>query len=165
MAGVYFMQGQDFQEIYGKNAFFFGGEYTIRFPVREQHGADIALSLRQLRKSGKTSYTGEATRLRLTTLAFSLRYSLESGDFTFFLGPGLDYVMYRERYAETFPVSAVQGSALGLHATSGVYYRFLEAVSLKAYFKYSSVETETAGFRVNLGGTEWVLGVVYRFEF
>jgi opacity protein-like surface antigen len=165
LAGFFFMQDETLQEIYGKSAFFFGGEYTLRFPVKEQHGFDVAAGLRQLKKSGKTSSTEEDTHVRLTSLSLSLRYSLEYEKFTFFVGPGFDYVMYKENYAETFSINAVDGSATGYHITGGGYYNVLPSLAVKAYFKYCAADTEPDGFRVNLGGTEWGLGLVYRFEF
>jgi hypothetical protein len=165
LAGFFFVQDETFQEMYGKSVFFFGGEYTLRFPVKERHGVDVAVDLRQLKKSGRTSYTEEEAHVRLTSLSLSLRYSLEYDRFTFFVGPGFDYVMYKENYAETFPIKSVDGSAAGYHITGGGYYNVLPSLAVKAYFKYCAADTEPDGFRVNLGGTEWGLGLVYRFEF
>jgi len=165
LTGFYFMQDEVFQEIYGKSALFFGGEYTLRFPVTKQHGLDVAVGFRQLKKSGETSYTKEATQLRLTNLSLALRYSLDYGHFTFFLGPGFDYVTYKETYTETFPINSVEGDDTGFHIAGGGYCNFLPSISIKAYFRYCAVATEPEGFRVNLGGTEWGLGLVYRFEF
>jgi len=165
MGGFYFLQDQVFQDLYGKGAPFFGGEMTLRFPIREPHGMDIAAGGRTLTKKGLTSYTEEALRLRLTDLSLSLRYSYDTGRFALFLGPGIEYVTYRETYAESFPIDSTQGSQTGLHLTGGGYVHLTSALSLKAYLKYCRVETEKSGFRINLGGTEWGVGILYRFYF
>ena len=165
MGGFYFLQDQVFQDLYGKGAPFFGGEMTLRFPIREPHGMDIAAGGRTLTKKGLTSYTEEALRLRLTDLSLSLRYSYDTGRFALFLGPGIEYVTYRETYAESFPIDSTQGSQTGLHLTGGGYVHLTSALSLKAYIKYCRVETDKPGFRINLGGTEWGVGILYRFYF
>jgi hypothetical protein len=163
LGGFFFPRDEIFQEIYGNSVPFFGPEMTFRFPIRDPHGLDVAVGGRFLRASGKTSYTDEESKLRLTSLSFSMRYSFETGKFALFVGPGMDYVWFKETYAETFPVDSVQGSEAGFHFTIGGYYHLSPALSLKGYFKYCLVETEKPGFQVNLGGTEWGFGFIYRF--
>jgi len=165
LGGFYFLQDQVFQELYGKSAPFFGAEMTLRFPIREPHGMDIAAGGRTLTKKGLTSYTEEDLSLRLTNLSLSLRYSYDTGRFALFLGPGIEYVTYKETYAETFPIDSTNGSQTGLHLTAGGYVHVTSGLSLKGYFKYCRIETDKPGFRINLGGTEWGLGILYRFYF
>lgn len=165
LGGVYFLQDQVFQELYGKSAPFIGAEMTLRFPIREPHGMDIAAGGRMLTKKGLTSYTEEDIRLRLTDLFLSLRYSYDTGRFALFLGPGIEYITYRETYAETFPIDSTQGSQTGLHLTGGGYLHLTSSLSLKGYCKYCLIATDKPGFRINLGGTEWGVGILYRFYF
>ena len=163
LGGFCFLQDQVFRELYGKGAPFLGAEITLRFPIREPHGLDIAAGGRTLTKKGLTSYMEEDLKLRLTDLFLSLRYSYDTGRFALFLGPGIEYVTYRETYVETFPIDSAQGSQTGLHLTGGGYVHLTSGLSLKGYFKYCRVETDRPGFRINLGGTEWGLGILYRF--
>jgi len=163
LGGFCFLQDQVFRELYGKGAPFLGAEMTLRFPIREPHGLDIAAGGRTLTKKGLTSYTEEDLNLRLTDLFLSLRYSYDTGRFALFLGPGIEYVTYRETYVETFPIDSAQGSQTGFHLTGGGYIHLTSGLSLKGYFKYCRVETDRPGFRINLGGTEWGLGILYRF--
>jgi opacity protein-like surface antigen len=165
LGGICSLQDQVFQELYGKSAPFFGAEMTLRFPIREPHGMDIAAGGRTLTKKGLTSYTKEDLSLRLTDLSLSLRYSYDTGRFAIFLGPGIEYVTYKETYAETFPIDSTNGSHTGLHLTGGAYVHLTSGLSLKGYFKYCRVETDKLGFRINLGGTEWGVGILYRFYF
>lgn len=163
LGGFFFAQDEVFREMYGNSVPYFGPEMTFRFPIRDPHGLDVAVGGRLLRASGKTSYTGEEANLRLTSLSFSMRYSFETGRFALFLGPGMDYVRYKETYAETFPIDLVEGNEAGFHLTGGGYYHLSPALSLKGYFKYCMAETESQNFRVNLGGMEWGVGFIYRF--
>jgi hypothetical protein len=165
MGGVYFVQDRVFRDLYGEGSPFLGAEVTLRFPIREPHGMDIAAGGRTLRDKGLTSYTEEDISLRLTNLSLSLRYSYDTGRFALFLGPGIEYVMYKETYAETFPIDSVKASQTGIHLTGGGYVHLTSGLSLKGYFKYCRVETDRPGFRVNLGGTEWGAGILYRFYF
>jgi hypothetical protein len=165
LGGYYFLQDEVFQELYGKGAPFFGAEMTLRFPIRDPHGLDIAAGARTLSKKGVTSYTDEDLKLRLTDYSVSLRYSYDTGRFALFLGPGLEYVSYKETYAETFPLDSSTGGQAGLHISGGGYIHLTYGLSLKGYVKYCLVESEKAGFRVNLGGTEWGVGILYRFYF
>lgn len=163
LGGIFFMQDENFQAIYGKSVPLFGGEFTYRFPFQDEHGIDISLGAGMLFGKGVTSYTEEETSLRLTDFSFSLCYSYAAERIAFFLGPGMDYLHYKETYAETFPVEYVDGSDTGFHITGGMKVHFSPSLSLKVAFKYRAAETSAPGFRVNLGGTEWNLGIVYRF--
>ncbi len=161
--GFFFSKDEVFRQIYGDSLPVFGPHLTFRFPILDPHGLDFLLGGRFLQAKGKTSYTREETKLRIESLSFSVRYSFETGKFALFLGPGMDYVMYKETYAETFPVDSVEGSEAGFHITSGGYYHLSPSLSLKGYFKYGLAKTDAPGFQVNLGGTEWGVALVYRF--
>lgn len=163
LGGFYFLNDRTFQELYGKGAPFFGGEMTLRFPIRDPHGLDAAAGARILRKKGQTTYTEESLSLRLTDFWLSLRYSYDTGRFVLFLGPGLEYVLYQETYDPAFPVDSSTGSQVGMHLTGGAYVHLTSGLSLKGYMKYCLVKTEKHGFDVNLGGTEWGAGILYRF--
>ncbi|MGB7295121.1 MAG: outer membrane beta-barrel protein [Candidatus Aminicenantales bacterium] len=163
LGGFYFLQDQVFQDLYGKGAPFFGAETTLRFPIRDPHGLDIAAGARILSKKGQTSYTEESLSLRLAGYWLSFRYSYDTGRFALFLGPGMEYVLYKETYDPAFPIDSSTGSQAGLHITGGAYVHLTSGLSLKGYMKYGLVKTEKSGFRVNLGGTEWGVGILYRF--
>ena len=163
--GAFFAQDVDLQQLYGKSLPFFGVEATLRLPISEPHGLDLAVGGRQLKADGKTTYTQEATSLRLTNLSVAIRYSYDSGRFAVVLGPGIDYIKYEETYAETFPVPSANGKAVGFNIQGTVYFHLTAGLSIKGYGKYCGASTENPGFRVNLGGAEWGAGVLYRFHF
>jgi opacity protein-like surface antigen len=163
--GAFFGQDVELQELYGKSIPFFGPEATLRLPIRDPHGLDLAVGGRWLKADGQTSYTKEETRLSLTNLSVAVRYSYDTGRFAIIFGPGVDYVMYKETYAETFPVPSVSGTSIGFNVQGVVLLHLTSGLSVKGYGKYCGVSTENPGFRVNLGGAEWGAGVLYRFHF
>jgi hypothetical protein len=163
--GAFFAQDVDLQEIYGESLPFLGAELTMRLPVNEPHGLDLAVGGRQLKADGMTTYTQEETSLRLTSLSVAIRYSYDSGRFAVVIGPGMDYIKYEETYAETFPVPSVSGNTVGFNIGATVYFHLTGSLSIKGYGKYCGASTENPGYRVNLGGAEWGAGVLYRFHF
>jgi hypothetical protein len=163
--GAFFPQDVNFQQLYGKILPDYGAEISLRLPISDPHGLDLAVGGRMLSADGKTTYTQESTSLRLTSVTVAIRYSYDTGRFAILLGPGMDYVMYKESYAATFPVSSVSGNTVGFNIQGAVYLHMTSALSLKGYVKYCAVATENPGFRVNLGGVEWGAGLLYRFHF
>lgn len=163
LGGYSFLQDEVFQELYGKGAPFLGTEMTLRFPIRDPHGLDVAAGARVLNKKGQTSFTEESLRLRLTNFWLSLRYSYDTGRYALFIGPGVEFVLYKETYDPAFPIDSSTGSQAGFHFTGGAYIHLTPGLSVKGYMKYGLIKTEKPGFRVNLGGTEWGAGILYRF--
>jgi len=163
--GAFFPQDVDLQDIYGKSLPFFGAELTLRLPIQEPHGLDLAVGGRQLKADGQTTYTEDETSLRLTNLSVAIRYSYDSGRFAIVIGPGMDYIQYKETYAEGFPVDSIKGNTVGFHVGATAYFHLTGSLSIKAYGKYCGASTENPGFRVNLGGAEWGGGLLYRFHF
>ncbi len=164
-AGAFFGQDVDLQALYGKSFPFFGPEVTLRLPIRDPNGLDLAVGGRFLKADGKTSYTEEATSLSLNSLTVAVRYSYDTGRFAVAIGPGMDYVMYKETYATTFPVPSVSGSLVGFNIQGAVFYHLTSGLSLKGFGKYCGASTENPGYRVNVGGVEWGAGLLYRFHF
>lgn len=163
--GAFFGQDVELQDLYGKSLPFLGPEMTLRLPLSDPHGLDLAVGGRLIRVDGKTTYMQEATRLRLTNLSVAIRYSYDNGRFAVVLGPGMDYMLYKETYAKTFPVPSVSGNLVGFNIQGAVYLHLTSGLTLKGYGKYCSASTEKPGFRVNLGGAEWGGGLLYRFHF
>ena len=80
-----------------------------------------------------------------------------------FFGPGIDYILYKEKYPETFPVESMNGSTFGFHVQGGSYFHLSSSLSAILYIKYNIAKAVKEEVKVNLGGTEWALGLVYYF--
>ena len=163
VGGAYAIQDSVFREIYGETSFFLGGDLSLDLPLVGLP-TDVFFNFKYLEDKGKASYTEEEIKLRIISYTFALRYIVNLNRFRLFLGPGVDFLTYRERYPETFPVGSVDGSTVGFHLQAGTYIDLASSLSLKLFFKYNWAETEEGFGRVNLGGTELGIGVIYRFH-
>ena len=160
VTGFYFMQDEAFQEIYGKSTFVFGGESSIKLPLKF---LDVWIGFKQMQDSGKTTFMEEDISLRMIDISFSLRCLINLENFTPFLGPGVDYVYYKESYSGDFPLASISDSDFGFHIQGGSYFHLSNFLSTKLYFKYNMINTTIEDLKVNLGGTEWGLGLVFCF--
>lgn len=163
MGGFYFMQDEVFQESYGKSALFLGAEIPFSLPLKSFKNLEGTFIFRYLNDKGKTSLTEEEIKLNLVFFSFSLRYVMSINKFMPFFGPGIDYILYKEKYPETFPVESMNGSTFGFHVQGGSYFHLSSSLSAILYFKYNIAKTVKEEVKVNLGGTEWALGLVYYF--
>ncbi|UCC38936.1 MAG: AMIN domain-containing protein [Candidatus Aminicenantes bacterium] len=160
VTGLYFMQDEAFQETYGKSTFIFGGESSFTLPLKF---LDVWISFKHMQDSGKTTFLEEDISLRMTDISLSLRYLIDLENITPFLGPGVDYIYYKESYSGEFPLASISDSEVGFHVQGGTYYHFSGFLSAKLYFKYNMIKTTIEDLTVNLGGTEWGLGLIFRF--
>jgi hypothetical protein len=163
LSGLYFMQDEVFQESYGKSALFLGAEIPFRLPLKSFKNLVGVFNFRSMNDKGNTSLTEEEIKLNLIFFSLSLRYVMNFNKFRPFLGPGIDYILYKEKYPETFPVESMNGSTFGFHLQGGSYYHFSSSLSAIIYFKYNMAEALEEEVKVNLGGTEWGVGLVYYF--
>jgi len=80
-----------------------------------------------------------------------------------FIGPGIDYIVYKETYPEDFPFESLEGSTVGFHIYAGTYYDFTPSLAAKIGLKYNIANTTKNDIEINLGGVEWTVGLVFRF--
>ena len=163
LSGLYFMQDEVFQEAYGKSALFLGAEIPFHLFPKSLKNMSGAFNFRYLNDKGKTSLTEEEIKLNLIYFSFTLRYTIDSNKFLPFFGLGMDYVLYKENYPETIPVESMSGSTLGFHAQVGSYYRLSSFLSALVYLKYNIAKAVEEDVKVNLGGAEWGMGLIYYF--
>jgi len=98
LSGLYFMQDEVFQEAYGKSALFLGAEIPFHLFPKSLKNMSGAFNFRYLNDKGKTSLTEEEIKLNLIFFSLSLRYVMNFNKFRPFLGPGIDYILYKEKY-------------------------------------------------------------------
>lgn len=162
--GVYFMQDEVFKEVYGDSAWVFYGEYSYRLPFLLKRHIEAGIEYRFLSDRGKLTVTKEPVDLVISDVAFSLRYLFDLKRFIPFVGPGLDYVMYKEKYPPTFPVSSTKGSVLGFSFQGGCYYDFSTSLGAKVCVKYSQAQAEEGLVKADIGGIGIKAGLVFRFD-
>lgn len=162
-AGI-FRPGQDaFRQVYEKPA----------WPVELQLGWEVTPRLflfgaaRYLRASGNTiplpSVHPEETyvlRLEVLALRLGLNYRLGRGRIVPFLGAGIQYAFFREKWQD-LPIEA-QGRKAGFFAQAGGRCRLSRSLHLLAQLDYSSIPAGAgSGYTesLNLGGPSLMLGL------
>lgn len=161
-SGLYFIQDDNFQELYGKNVTYFRGEYSSVLPIPVEY-LDLWIGISYFQKSGQTSLTEEDLKFSLWTFSYALRYLKKVSSFTPFLGSGVDFIVYKEIYPEDFIISSSFGKDLGFHVQAGVYIHFLSSLSAKLHVKYNLAKTTLNDVEVDLGGIECGIGLIYHF--
>ncbi len=162
--GAYFMQDEVFKEVYGDSAWVFYGEYSYRLPFLLNRHIEIGVEYRFLSDKGKLTVTKEEVDLAISDFTLSLRYLFDLKRFIIFIGPGLDYIIYKEKYPPTFPVSSTKGSVLGFSFQGGCYYDFSSSLGAKVCVKYSHAQAEEGSVKADLGGIGIKAGLVFRFN-
>lgn len=162
-SGFLTLQEGAFRDAYGEGGVFFKGEYSFYLPIKIE-SFDIWTGVTFFQKNGQTTLTEDELKLRITTFSLAFRYLKKLSRFTPFIGVGIDYIVYKETYPEDFIVASVGGSDLGFHAQAGTYIDVLTSLSLKVHIKYNLAETTEDLVTVNLGGMEYGIGLVFRFN-
>ena len=162
--GYYFLRDIDFQDAYGNGGSFFRGEVAFLLPFNI-NSLDIWASAGYFQKSGQTTVTEEEIKLTFTSLSLAVRYLRNISRFTPFVGTGIDYMFFKETYPTDFPIASTSGSDLGFHFQAGSYIDILSFLSAKIQIRYILAKTMANEVEADLGGVEYSIGLVYRFNF
>ncbi|MFO7980631.1 MAG: outer membrane beta-barrel protein [Candidatus Aminicenantes bacterium] len=163
--GTYFMQDDVFKQVYGDSAWIFCGEYSYRLPFLLRKHLEIGVEYRFLYDKGKLTVTKESVDLMISDVNLSLRYLFDLNKFILFLGPGVDYLKYKEKYPPNFPVSSVKGSVLGFSFQGGCYFDFSSSLGIKLSTQYTYAQADEGVVKADIGGIGIKAGLVYRFDF
>lgn len=163
--GTYFMNDDVFKQVYKDSAWIFCGEYSYRLPFLLKEHLEVGLEYRFLFDKGKLTVTEESVELMMSDFTLSLRYLFDLNRFIFFLGPGVGYSTYKEKYPPAFPVSSVKGSVLAFSFQGGCYFDFLSSLGIKLCTQYSHAQAEEGPVKADIGGIGIKAGIVYRFDF
>lgn len=161
--GYLALQDDVFQEVYGNGGIYYNAELSFVLPFSTRY-LDIWTAVSQFQADGKSTVFDEDTRLKITVFSIALRYLIKPAKLTPFFGLGLDYYSFKETLPEGFIVQSIGGYDLGFHFQGGVYFRLTPGFFAKFLVKYNVAETTENGVDVNLGGIEYALGMIYRFN-
>lgn len=161
--GYLSLKDEVFQEVYGNGGIYYNAELSFVLPFSTRY-LDVWTGVSQYQADGKSTVFDEDTRLKITVFSIALRYLIKPAKLTPFFGLGLDYYSYKETLPEGFIVQSVGGYALGFHVQGGVYFRLTPGFLAKLLVKYNAAKTTENGIEVNLGGMEYALGLIYRFN-
>jgi len=162
-SGYYFFLDKIFQDIYGKETIFVRAEYSFLFPINIK-SLDVWTSMSYFKKSGKLTLTLEDVDLSIITSSIAIRYLREISRFTPFIGVGMDYIVYKERYPEDFIISSTGGWDVGFRVQTGTYFSITPSLSSKILVKYNYSKTKENDVDVNLSGIECGIGLIFHFN-
>jgi len=169
-AGMYFMQDEVWQEAYGKMGLGFGAEYFFQLPFNAQSMVDFWLGFFTMSKTGAMTFTEDEIKLAFTQTSLAVRYNYKANKFTLFIGPGIDYITYKETLPEQLKEFSTDGSILGFHAQAGAMVDLFDSLAAHIFAKYNIAKTTEIivnteeEVTVNLGGIQWGIGLIYRFN-
>lgn len=161
-SGITLIKDAVFKELYGQEIVSFRGEYAVMLPL-PINILDLWLGICYARKGGESSYLKDKINFQLWRFSYALRYLYSFSRFTGYLGPGLDLVIYREKYPPEFLIPSTYGRELGFHVQGGINFYLVPSLSLDLKLKYNFLKTMANQIEVDLGGAEASLGLRFGF--
>lgn len=164
LRGVYFLQDEVFQQVYGTYAWVSSIGYSYRLPFFLKSQCEVGLDYRFLFDKGELTVTKEPVDLMISDVSLTLKYLFDLKKIIFYFGPGIHYIMVKEKYPDTFPVSSFKDSVSGISLQGGCYYDFSSSWGVKLYVQYCFAQTEKESAKADIGGWGIRTGLVYRFD-
>ncbi len=160
--GNYRVSSDRYRQIFGNSGAITGVEVSHLFSLKNNSFLGLSLEIRGFSKSGRSTETKIHTNFSMTPITLTGKYMLAKGDFTPYLGAGADYILYKE----TSLMGDSSGGEAGFHVEVGVYYRppLFEFLKIKAVLRFSRAVAEVNDIKVNLGGLEFGIGILYGFN-
>ncbi|NIM59627.1 MAG: outer membrane beta-barrel protein [Candidatus Aminicenantes bacterium] len=156
-----------FKDLYGNNKFQLS--FSLRYVLMKN--VSIYSGLRYLACNGETKIVGpefqeEKYDLKFTmySIPLALIYSHSFKNINPFLGGGISYNIYREKWDQL--AISFEDKNLGLFLIAGAEYFISKRFSLLGRAQFSSIPTKQGSEldeNVNLGGTEYSLGLSFYF--
>ncbi len=156
-----------FKDLYGNNKL--QVDFSIRYVLMKN--VSVYSGLKYLSCTGETKIVGtefqqEQYNLKFTMYSIPLAfvYSFSVKNIYPFLGGGVSYNVYKEKWDE-LDISE-DGKKLGFFLIGGIEYFISKRFSLLGRAQYSSIPTKKGSKldeNINLGGTEFSLGLSYYF--
>ena len=162
-SGLYFVHNKDFQDMYGKESFYFGGETIFKLPLRRKEYFGASLGFIYISKNGR-NISDEESKLKIIPMFLSVFYMRELGVFSPYAGFGIDYIDYKETYLETGSTPSISGLTWGTSVQVGTFIRLVPSLSLRLHFKYRSSQLKKINRNIKLGGNEYGLMLAYHFN-
>lgn len=160
--GNYRVASDRYKQIFGPSRAIIGMEASHVFSLGDRSLLGLSLEVRGFSKSGQSTETGILANFSMTPITLTGKYMLEKGDFHPYLGTGLDYILYKE----TSSMGDSSGGRTGFHVEAGVYYQppLFDFIKIRAVLRYSRAVAEVNDIKVNLGGLEFGIGILYGFR-
>lgn len=148
--GFFLASDSAFKPIYG-NGVVFGGE--LRLGGRRITGW---LEGNYRARTGKFSFTGEETKVKVMAIEGGALYRIMSGNIMPYVGAGIGYYMYTESNA---PIGEAKKSNIGFCVLGGASIKIIKRLALDCRIKYSTCSMQPAEYKINIGGLTLGLGI------
>jgi opacity protein-like surface antigen len=151
--GYFLASDSAFTDIYGNSAVF-GGEFRLG-------GNKIAgwLEANYRSRTGKSSYTQEETKAKVTAIEAGALYRIIPGTILPYLEAGLGFYMFDEKNAF---IGEAKQSKIGFCGAVGASMALAKSLVVDARLKYSTCSMKPADYSINIGGLTLGIGIGIR---
>jgi hypothetical protein len=159
--GSFRIASDRFEKVFVNPSTVTGIEASYLFPSNS-HFLGISFEIRGLSKSGHSTVTNKNTFFSMTPITLTGKYMTSISDFIPYLGAGIDLFFYKEESR----ISSISGLSTGIHMETGVYYQppLFEFIKIRAVLRISRSVAKKNDRKLNLGGLEFGLGILYCFD-
>ena len=139
--------------------------YSFDAAVRVLRPLEIFAHTDILSIDGKTTFTQEDTKLKITPFELGFRFlvmpkkSCKQKIFPY-IGAGLGYYMIKEEFAAGSPMEPVDEKRLGFFGEGGVRLYAMTSIFVDLKFKYITLKSENG---TQLGGLAYMGGIGFSF--
>ncbi len=151
-----------FKEIFGNKGTVAGIEASHILDSNKNNSLGVTLEVRSFSKSGHSTITHKNTFFSMTPVSLTGKYIVNKGDFGPYIGAGIDLFFYKEKSS----IENASGMTPGIHLEGGAYYRLplFEFIKIRAMLRFSRAVAKENTFKVNIGGFEFGVGILYCFN-
>jgi len=149
--GAYFQPTEKvFKEIYGN-----GQTYGLELGIRIWGGLAVWASGDYFTATGKLTFTGEVTKIRIIPVCGGGKYYFLSGRISPYVGLGVGYFAYKEES----PIGKVEKGNLGYIGKAGISFNISSGIIIDIQADYSHCQVKPAEVKANLGGLQAGIGL------
>jgi len=151
-AGASYFRPSDavFREVYGAGPSY-GAELALGLGRRWEAWTSASI----FQRTGRLTFTGEETRIRLTPLFAGARYHFSRSRLQPYVGLGAGYIFYKE----TSPLGRTTGGSFAYVGQAGLIVKATSWLAVNLRLAYSAGRARGEDFDAELGGLEISLGL------
>jgi outer membrane protein W len=156
------MTSDEFREVFGKGGAVTGMEASHIFLLNKNNLLGLSFEIKSFSKTGRSTITSRSSFFSMIPLTLTGKYMINISNFCPYLGAGADLVFYKENSQ----IGNAAGGKVGFHIESGIYYypSIFKFIKIKAALRISRIVADENNIKVNLGGVEFGMGILYCFD-
>jgi len=161
-AGSLSIASQRFKDFFKKAGIVPGMEASHIFSSHNHTFLGFSLEIKRISRTGKSTITSRNTFFSLIPISLTGKFLMGNNEISPYLGAGIDLYLYKEKSG----MGNTSGATTGFHIEGGVYYHspLFEFIKIKAALRFSRAVANENNIKVNLGGLEFGVGILYCFD-